>query len=229
MQEALATAYDRLGQILEGATERKNEGLLMYRKTLKIREALAADEALNTDRLRAVAASHTAIGDVLLKIGDFSAAVHSHRTSLTILEELSAADPANVQFSGDVEAVRGRLGAALTGQGNHQAAIPLLQTSLARQEELLRIDPSSDIVRFRIATTQQELGTAECALAAERTRPASQRMQFWREGRSHLRTSLDALTAFRNRGAITGDEAAKVDQAAASFATCDVGVTGLSK
>ena len=90
--------------------------LAAYRKSLAIREALAARDPANTQWQRDLSVSHDRIGDVLVAQGDGPGALAAYRKSLAIAEALAARDPANTEWQRDLSVSHNRIGDVLVPQ-----------------------------------------------------------------------------------------------------------------
>ena len=91
--------------------------LAAYRKSLEIREALAARDPANTGWQRDLSVSHRKIGDVLVAQGDGPGALAAYRKGLEIVEALAARDLGNAKWQTDLAlscAKLGKLEGALT-------------------------------------------------------------------------------------------------------------------
>jgi hypothetical protein len=90
--------------------------LAAYRKSLAIREVLAARDTANAQWQRDLSISHNKIGDVLVAQGDGPGALAAYRKSLAIREALAARDTANAQWQTDVVVSCSKLGTLEHGQ-----------------------------------------------------------------------------------------------------------------
>ena len=97
-----------------GTTE---EALAAYRRSLAIREKLAAADPGNTEWQRDLSVSHNKIGDVLLAAGRREEALAAYRRSLAIRETLAAADPGNTEWQRDLSVSHDKIGDVLMAAG----------------------------------------------------------------------------------------------------------------
>jgi eukaryotic-like serine/threonine-protein kinase len=101
LQRELATAYQQLGEIQGGVTERANvsdsaRAVESLRNALAIRERLAAAEPQNMTARRELATSYQRLGELLRDAGDIRQASELCWRAAAIREEVSAANPADV-------------------------------------------------------------------------------------------------------------------------------------
>jgi hypothetical protein len=88
--------------------------LTAYRRSLGIREGLAARDPENTGWQRDLSVSHIKIADVLVAQGDGPGALTAYRRSLGIREGLAARDPENAEWQVDLAVSLSRVGTSAT-------------------------------------------------------------------------------------------------------------------
>src|SRR5262249_20599841 len=99
LERELATAYQRVGD-LQGNPNTANLGdtaaaLNSYNRAMAIRQGLLATNSKDPDLRRELAASHEAIGDVLLATGNMDGALASYQKSQSIHEDLYRENPSS--------------------------------------------------------------------------------------------------------------------------------------
>jgi tetratricopeptide (TPR) repeat protein len=232
--EELATAYSRLGEVLEGGNAVPGvvpdlpEALHMHRQALALDRALLASEPTSVARRRSVVADHFNIGQVTDRSSDREGALDEYRLALPIIESLSAEDPANAQARSDEASVRQRIGTILARQGDAQGALPHLERALRLLEELSAKDPSNLFTRSQIAETHIAFGFARAAQGAEQSRRSDERRELYREAKDHFEKGLAFWTEARERGVTTGAESEKPEELAREIAACDRALAALS-
>ena len=100
-QRDLSVSHNMIGDVLVAQGDGPG-ALAVYRKSLAIREALAARDPANTEWQRDLSVSYIKIGDVLKAQGDGPGALAVYRKSLAIREALAARDPANAEWQRDL-------------------------------------------------------------------------------------------------------------------------------
>jgi serine/threonine protein kinase len=152
LQRELATAYQRVGDV-QGYPEGPNIGdtpgaLASYRKSLEIRERLAALDPSNKELRLELATSDERVG-LLLPTAE---GVRMYLKALAVRESLAAADPTDLKLRRDLganyEKVASLLGDPYWGNlGDTARALDYARKSLAVREELYRAAPSNDEAR----------------------------------------------------------------------------------
>ncbi len=156
----LATAYERVGRI-QGNSYYSNlgdaeGGMQSSRRSLEIRERLAAelpgDEALQSE----LADGYEGVGDMLYTIGDLPAGLQSYERALAIRRTLVTAHPAEPdhrralarQYAkvGDIKGMEGYL-----NLGDTAGALESYHRAIALREELLAAEPDNDALREDLA------------------------------------------------------------------------------
>lgn len=93
--------------------------------------------------------------------------------------------------------------------GSAEEALKSLSESLLMLEKSYAASPTDEILHFRIALIQANLGHGHVALANDQKSSPAQRLAHWREARSWFQKSQGILQVFDDGGKLTGDDAAK--------------------
>jgi serine/threonine protein kinase len=162
LEQELATAYHRVGD-LQGNPNSPNLGdtaaaINSYQKAKTIRESLLAKNTGDIALRRDLAASHEALGDVLLATGDSEAALAGYQQAQTIREELLNAEPSNRPLKSLLAKSYHNVVALLTAKGDTAKAMELCLRALKMSQELAQSDPSNDQARRNLAVAHGRLG-----------------------------------------------------------------------
>jgi hypothetical protein len=107
-------------------------------------------------------------------------------------------------------------------------AIKLLGESLTDLEKSFAASPTDEILHFRIAIIQANLGHGYVALAIDDKTPLAQRLASWPAARSWFQKSHEILQVFRDAGKLAGDDSARLDGVNEGLAKCDAAVARLN-
>jgi eukaryotic-like serine/threonine-protein kinase len=111
-------------------------GAAYHRKSLAIREALAAAQPQNADLRRDLFDGLVRMGDIQRAAGESNTAVETYRQGLTMIEGLSAADPHNVYKRTEIASTAIRLGRLLNEQERAAEALEAIKKALTVMESL---------------------------------------------------------------------------------------------
>ncbi|HUQ92077.1 MAG TPA: protein kinase [Bryobacteraceae bacterium] len=162
LERELASAYQRVGD-LQGNPNGANLGditgaLQSYRKSMSIREALLKAAPKDQESRRDLAASHEAIGDVLLTAGSLEEALNSYQKAQVIREALFKENPSSRPLKSVLVKSYQNVIGLLAAAGNTSRAIELSQSALHMSEELAREDPNNPEARRNLSVAYSKYG-----------------------------------------------------------------------
>jgi tetratricopeptide (TPR) repeat protein len=200
-----SVALDRIGSVLFAENDRAG-ALAAYRKSLAIREALAARDAGDSQYQLDLAVSHSNIGDVLFFERDLPAALAAYRTAFAIREALVAREPANRQWQLELSVSHTNIGDVLLAQADPPGALAAYAKALRIREELVAEDRANIQWQVDLAVSHTTVGDAlraegelTDALAAYR-KALAMREAFAARDASNSQWQLDLSGSFMNIG-----------------------------
>jgi tetratricopeptide (TPR) repeat protein len=223
----LALAYGYLAEVLgscapvAGLVPDLQASLEHYRKAVALEESLARADVSNTALQRRVFVGFIRLGDVSSQLGDRHVAVENYRRGLEGAEKLARADPANLQAQSDFALASTRLGTSLAQGGEPEEAFRLLNRAAKLLEAVVARDAANVSTRSRVADYNIGLGYAHAALGSNAAIAREARLRHWREAKARFQAGLAFWAEMRDRGATTGEEAAKPELLTREIATCD--------
>jgi non-specific serine/threonine protein kinase/serine/threonine-protein kinase len=166
-RHTLALAHEKMSDALAWGGN-VQAGVEQARSALEQWEYLATADPASASAVRAVATSHTKLGDFLgnpnlPNLSDGAGAVREYERALALLQTVQA-DSANEWATRRMVAlVRERIASMLELDGRHAEGIAELRQTLAIREELARERPASVNAQRDLAVTHQLLCEAELA------------------------------------------------------------------
>jgi len=162
LREELATAYDRVGDVL-GNPELANLGdtagaLAAYRKAMAIREALAStDPAL----ARLPIVSYEKVGGAEFAAGNLAGAFGDFRKAMTMREQWLQAEPGSAEVAQRLAEMAGRLCTGLILLGDVPGALANCHRAGALTTTLVEAHPTDLSLRRQMAVNTIALGNAQ--------------------------------------------------------------------
>ena len=164
LQEELATAYERLGDV-QGNPSSANLGdakaaLVSYRKAEAIRQALSAARPDAAEVQARLASTSTKIGDALFGAGNVKDALAAYQQVRVAREKVAAAAPGDLANSRALAEATGRLCTALVAVGDLTGALENCARNFALLEQLVAKIPGDAALRAMAATNRIGTGNA---------------------------------------------------------------------
>lgn len=164
LMRELATAYQKVGDV-QGNPYSSNIGdttgaIESYRKSLAIREKLAANNPASTDDRRNVAISHGRIGDVAWGRGDTEMALEAYRSAVTIGEALQSAGQLDRESSRSLWRGYRDYAYALAQSGDLTAALESFNKGRDIIEKLVAANPDDPQLQRDMSACYSVLGDA---------------------------------------------------------------------
>ena len=161
LQSELATAYDKVGDIL-GNPYKPNLGdpagaIESYKKALSIRQGLYAADPTNVETRRALARSHSQIAMMMWTVSDTAGVIENVGKSLEIYDDLLKKQPDD-RDRRDHAVASGMLAEALVWSGDIATAREKNQASLTVLESLATANPTDRQARRDLATAYDKQG-----------------------------------------------------------------------
>ncbi|HPA18439.1 MAG TPA: protein kinase [Verrucomicrobiae bacterium] len=119
------------------------EALASYRRSLEMREVLAARDPTNAELQRDLSVSLDKVGDVRKTQGDPDGALDSYRRSLEIRERLAQQEPGNPEWRRNLSVSFANVGDVLKARGDLDGALANARRFLEGAENLVRGDPDN--------------------------------------------------------------------------------------
>ncbi len=214
----LGLIHERIGQMWK-EQNRIEDALASFEESLKIREAIAADQPTNATARRDVAIGQEKIADVLMAKGDDAGALAQYRKSLQTFDALASADAKNANANRSLTIALDKVGDALAKNGQLGEAVPLYRRSLAIREALSAADPNNHETRRERAASYTRLGDASRQTGARSG--AAPSAEDWRQARSWYQRALEVWLELQRAGALRGSETGEPDRIAAKIKEAD--------
>jgi serine/threonine protein kinase/tetratricopeptide (TPR) repeat protein len=164
-------AYWRLASVRDEMGE-KEAARKAYERMQAIFAQLAADFPTVPEYSRALAISHTNLGNVLADLGQWPAAEQAHRRAIEIQEKVVAEFPNAYEYRRNLAASHNNLAMALAKLGQRPAAEKAYRRALDLREKLASDYPTVAPLRREAAASHHNLGTL---LAELGQRPAAEK------------------------------------------------------
>ncbi len=175
---------------MEAQGERE-QALAQYRKSLAIREKLAASDPKNSDWQRDLSVSFNNVAGILEAQGEREQALAQYRKSLAIREKLAASDPKNSDWQRDLSVSYEKVAGILAAQGEREQALAYYLKDLTISEKLAASDPKN-------AQWQADLVVSFCKLAS--VAPDTSQKIAW------LDKALAVLQDLKAKGALSAEQ-----------------------
>jgi tetratricopeptide (TPR) repeat protein len=169
LQRELSLSWNRVGEAQLSAG-RKKDALEAFRRSLAIRQKLAANES--PQARRDLALSHERVADTLMSIGENDQAAAEYEGALVIRQKLASADPANSEWQLDLAVSHDKRGNFLAAEHKIEEALKEYAKALAIREALVRFNPSNLPAQRDLSSSYISIGDA--ALKAGRKQEATQ-------------------------------------------------------
>jgi eukaryotic-like serine/threonine-protein kinase len=152
-------------------------GAAYHRRSLAIREALAAAQPQNADLRRDLFDGLLRMGDIQRAAGESSAAVETYRQGLAMIEELSAADPHDIYKRTEIANTAIRLGRLLNERERAAEALEAIEKAVAVMESLAAAESANAAFKRNLSVTYNHAAISLLKLnrpaeALKRTRQA---------------------------------------------------------
>jgi non-specific serine/threonine protein kinase/serine/threonine-protein kinase len=186
LQRELASAYEKIGSI-QGNSYNSNLGdtngaMKSYRKSLEIRERLAARDAKNRALQSELAGSYEGVGDMLYTVNDLKGGLRHYEKALQLRQSLVSAEPGNSEYRRALAEIYARLGdikgmEGYANLGDTAGAVESYRQGVKLREELFAAAPEKPEARYGLAKALTTFGymagiTGDLRTAVESTRRA---------------------------------------------------------
>jgi serine/threonine protein kinase len=164
LQGELASAYDRIGDVIGGAylasLGDRAGGMDSYQKALRIREALAAANPKDMQRRRDLAENYRRIGWQLRDTDQETHGVEHLRKSLMLYKNLTTEQPESAELQDEVAYTCNLVGLVLQDLGDSKNALDQHRQALALRQKLVSENPGERKYRRGLAATYGDMGSA---------------------------------------------------------------------
>ncbi|MGA8153528.1 MAG: protein kinase [Terriglobales bacterium] len=209
VRRLLGLSYSRAAAILGDEPGGADRALVLYQKSIAIKQALSAADPDNADFRRLLAYDEYAMGDLLANT-DLHDALRHERAALSSFEELARADPANMQLQQDRGRALGHIGRILIRLKQFSQALDPLRQALEAMDKLPGTGNPQSIVGYEVASDQLWIGKAAVGLAASASISAQQRSALCRQAESWFHNCLPAFEQLRDHASPQFEGAARV-------------------
>lgn len=217
VRRSLAVVLGNVGDVHMGRKELK-ASVAANREAQGHFEALARADAANMTARRDVALGQWKRAQLESETGHLDEAVRLAVAAQHEFEELARRDPSSGVAQSDLAVAYSLVGDIWLRRGRPAAALEVFRRMLLIQDALTQVDAANVEMQYGLATVYAQLGQATAAVAAtERGVAASQRQANacrWYE------RARDGFAALDKRGALTGTDATRLDQAERELAAC---------
>jgi serine/threonine protein kinase/tetratricopeptide (TPR) repeat protein len=197
------------------------EAMKSYGKSQPIFEELAAADPTNLEAQRDLLNVYARAATSLAKLNDARRSQEYARRALSIFERLRAADPKNIEDRFNAELVYDSTGDVLSKAGDTAGALDNYRKAVEVNEDWLAVEPGSAKGLRALADQYAKLGGVYVMTASVAETSARRKTESWREARNWYQKSLDTWQGLRERVALCGADAGRIDETAREIAKCD--------
>jgi len=172
------------------------EGLASFDKSLSMYDELRAKDPLYQDLPALVGQISLWRGDLLMRLGEFPAALKSYQRSLPNLEEVAKAAP-TPKTKCDRGSAHAKIGRARFALKDMQGAKEDFQKAIEFTESLASQDPPNPLSLYVLEDAYSGLGEVEVGQATQGKVP-SERNSHWKNAASWYQKSLEATRRIQN-------------------------------
>jgi len=220
VRRLLGLSYFRAADVLKNDDNDYPQALALYKKAIDTTQALVIADPNNTDFRRMIAYDQFAVGELLAKTKDATAALAQDREALSSFQKLAAADPANAQFQEDIAAVRSEIGEVLVDTGKPRDAIEPLRFSVNAAQSMSDAKNPQSRIGYILVSGQFLLGKANVMLASSQT-ATQQKIEHCREASSWFQKCLPAFEFLRDHATADYNGADRVTTIQHEMTVCD--------
>jgi hypothetical protein len=153
--------------------------------------------------------------------GDISGANEYEKKMRELVGPLIAQDPNNINYLSTVRGADQRLADVYLRARDGAAALRYAQEELELNDKMFALQPANTNVRRSQAATHAQLGQAFRLIAVASSSSPESGHQNWRTARDEFRKSLELYRELKDKGALVGAEAGKVEELTQELAECD--------
>ena len=167
LQREIAEAYEKVG-LTQGNSYDSHLGdtegaLASYRKSLEIRERLAATNPTDDELQSDLAKSYEGVGDMLYTVNNLNDTLETYERALVIRETLHQNQPGNIEYRSALATIHGKIGDVkgsygLSNLGDVVGALEHYRKGLALREQVFATDPHRSEFAVRLGMTLANIG-----------------------------------------------------------------------
>jgi tetratricopeptide (TPR) repeat protein len=208
---------------------KKASAVESIKRGIAVLEKLSAENPDNERARRDVGFGYYQLGNTFMGAADYSAALESRRQAFAIRQEIAGKDPKNAQALFDLADAHGDLSEALTATGAGIEALDQSRQALSILQQLSTADPTNAVYLRNIGLCYESSAQALSHLAADETRPKTERLKNWNEARAWFEKAFDLFSELRHRGTLMPADSGQVEKFAAKIRECDTAIAELTK
>src|SRR5215471_7743111 len=226
MQRSVGITLLKIG---DADDAKKPDAVESIKRGIAILENLSAENPDNERARRDVGHGYYQLGTTLMEAGGYPAALESWRKAFSIRQEIAGKDPKNAQALFDLADAHGDLSEALTATGAGVEALDQARQALPILQQLSGADPTNAVYLRNIGLCYESSAQALSHLAADETRPKTERIKDWNEARSWFEKALHLFSELRHRGTLMPADSGQVEKFTAKIRECDTAIAELTK
>ena len=215
----LAVQYSNLGRTMLAAGD-KDGALEKFSQARDLINSVSAADPSNVDyrRLTAIAAGNLADG--LAAKGDRGGARENYEKSYLILSELMAKDEKNLRVKIQLGTTDLKVSTFLLDTGDAAGAVTRARRAVEIVEPLAASNPNDSNARRTLASSYAQLGKGYARMASRPATPPGRRVEYCREANDWYQKSLTVWAGMKEKGQLTGLDAAKPEEIRDAIAKC---------
>ena len=232
---ALGRIYQDQGIILNAITEKYDEAVKLFDKSVEIWEKLFLENPQDV----AIKFNYAGISYYkatgLYNIADQKNSIEDKRKALKFViqsgelaEEIIRFDPNNAEFPRMIADVKKTQAKILAETGEADEAVNILQEIVLYQQKELERSPDEEVTLYSLGFAYKYLAEAQKNAAGDNRKSAAQKIKLWRDSRKNFQESLEIFRKFQESGVTETVNPEEVDILEKSIAECDKAIAKLS-
>jgi eukaryotic-like serine/threonine-protein kinase len=202
------------------------DALKTFQRGLGICESILAADPNDAYTRKSVALAHRNVAEAFAAAGNRAAALKEFHKAQKIFAELVAKDPANIDSRTKWSYVYLAMSKTQSESDDLHGAVSSALEGIRIDEALLAASPANALIRKTLAQLYETLGSYNAKLAEKSVSSSAERNKNWRAARDAYQKSLRIWQDAKNKGTLSGADAAKPDELVREVANCDAVLNG---
>jgi non-specific serine/threonine protein kinase/serine/threonine-protein kinase len=215
----LAVQYSNIGKTLLAAGD-KDGAVEKFIKARDLIDSVSAADPSNADYRRLTATAAGNLADGLAARGERGGALENYEKAYQVLSELKAKDEKNLRVKMQLGATDLRVSTLLLDTGDAAGAVARALRAVEIVEPLAAANPNDSNARRTLASSYAQLGKGYAWMASRPATPPDRRVEHCREANDWYQKSLSIWAGMREKGQLTGMDAAKPEEIRDAIAKC---------
>lgn len=227
-QRLLALDYQYLS-IAEWESEHPAQAKDYQLRNLQLAELMVRNDPNDATVKATLASGYVRMLYMLARGGDIPGANGYEKKMRELLDPLIASDPTNVNLLATVRGADQRMADVYLRAGDGLSALRYAREELELNDKMFGLQPTNTNVRRGQAATHDQLGQAYKLLAVAPSSSPDTARDNWLNARREFQASIEIYRELKDKRALVGAEAGKVDAVAKKLAECDAALAGAAK